>query len=75
MTNVKHFFEGYDDMRHISGTLKALSRAFELTGNAQMSEELLCIAQDIMAAREKMYEEFQASISQGCFPVKEDGVT
>lgn len=75
MTDVKKFFEGYEGLRHISGTLKGLSRAFELTGNSIMQEELLCLAQDILGAREKMYEEFQAAISQGCFSVKENGPT
>lgn len=65
MANVNKFFEGYETIRHIAGTLKGLSRAFDLTGNAHMSEELLCLAQDLMGAREKMYE--------GCFSVKENG--
>ncbi len=75
MANVKKFFEGYEAIRHTAGTLKGLSRAFDLTGNTHMSEELLCLAQDMMGAREKMYEEFHAAISQGCFSVKEDGPT
>lgn len=67
MANVKHFFEGYEDLRHTAGSLKMLSRAFETTGNSSMAEELLCLAEEIMVSREKMLEEFQAAISQGCF--------
>lgn len=67
MANVKHFFEGYEDLRHTAGSLKMLSRAFETTGNSSMAEELLCLAEEIITSREKMLEEFQAAISQGCF--------
>lgn len=67
MANVKHFFQAYEDLRHTAGSLKMLSRAFATTGNSSMAEELLCLAEEIMASREKMLEEFQAAISQGCF--------
>ena len=60
-------FKGYEDLRHTAGSLKMLSRAFETTGNSSMAEELLCLAEEIMTSREKMLEEFQAAISQGCF--------
>ena len=69
MTNVKHFFEGYEDLRYTAGSLKMFSRAFETTGNSSMAEELLCLAEEIMVSREKMLEEYQASISQGVFKI------
>ena len=73
MTHVDKFFDGYRDLHSIAGGLKALARAFERTGNTIMQEELLCWSEDIISAREQMYEGFHEAISVDLFSVKENG--
>ncbi len=68
---MSHYKEVYSHIRHVQVILCRLSRAFEITGNKRLAEELLSLDTELQMAVLKLNEYIDSAATEDLRKVKE----